>query len=86
MTRSHNVTPPTFIASAINDKFTVGALHYFLLLREKHVEAETHIYEKGGHAEGIRTGPDNQWPTMFADWLHRRGVIDSTSIGARNTQ
>ncbi|HWA98215.1 MAG TPA: alpha/beta hydrolase [Pirellulales bacterium] len=74
---SIRATPPTFITSAISDKFTVGSLHYFLALREKHVTAELHIYEKGGHAEGIRTGPDNQWPTMFADWLKREGLLSS---------
>src|SRR5262249_45998791 len=72
---ARNVTPPTFIASAINDKFTVGALHFFLVLREKHVPAELHVYEKGGHAESIHDGPDNQWPVMFEDWLKRIDII-----------
>ncbi|MEI9895834.1 MAG: alpha/beta hydrolase [Chthoniobacter sp.] len=72
---ARNTTPPTFIASAVTDKFTVGACHYLLLLREKHVPAELHIYERGGHAEGIHDGADNQWPRMFEDWLRRRGVI-----------
>lgn len=74
---ARNITPPTFIASAVTDKFTIGATHYLLLLREKHVPAEMHIYEKGGHAEGIHDGPDNQWPHMFEDWLRRQGVIHS---------
>jgi acetyl esterase/lipase len=77
---ARHVTPPTFIASAITDKFTVGSLHYFLLLREKHIEAESHIYERGGHAEGIHDGPDNQWPAMFEDWLRRRGMIASPDV------
>jgi acetyl esterase/lipase len=75
---ARNITPPTFIASAITDKFTVGASHYFLLLRENHVPAELHVYERGGHAEGIHEGPDNQWPLMFEDWLRRQGVIAKT--------
>jgi acetyl esterase/lipase len=74
-TISRNTTPPTFITSAVTDKFTIGALHYLLLLQEKHVPVEAHIYEKGGHAEGIHEGPDNQWPVMFADWLQRTGII-----------
>ena len=72
---ARNVTPPIFIASAITDKFTVGACYFSLLLREKHVSTELHVYEKGGHAEGIHAGPDNQWPVTFKDWLIRRGVI-----------
>lgn len=73
---ARNVTPPTFIASAINDKFTVGSLHFLLTLRKKRVPAEVHIYEKGGHAEGIHDGPDNQWADMFEDWLRRRSLIE----------
>jgi acetyl esterase/lipase len=72
---ARNVTPPTFITSSMSDKCAVGSLHYSLLLRSKHVYVETHIYEKGGHAEGLRTGRHNQWPAMFADWLRRRGII-----------
>jgi acetyl esterase/lipase len=72
---ARNITLPTFITSAITDKFTVGASHYLLLLREKHVPVEFHVYERGGHAEGIHDGPDNQWPRMFKDWLRRQGVI-----------
>ena len=72
---ARNITPPIFIASASTDKFTVGACYFSLLLREKHVSVELHVYEKGGHAEGIHEGPDNQWPTMFKDWLIRKGVI-----------
>lgn len=74
---ARNLTPPVFIASAVNDKFTVGALHFLLVLREKRVPVEAHIYEQGGHAQGIHDGPDNQWPRMFADWMRRRGLLDS---------
>ncbi len=72
---ARNITPPTFITSAVGDKFTVGSLHYFLALRDRRVPAEAHIYEQGGHAEGIHEGPNNQWPEMFADWLKRIGII-----------
>ena len=70
-------TPPTFITSAVTDKFTIGSLHYALHLRERRVPVELHIYEKGGHAEGIHEGTDNQWPRMFRDWLERRGIIEA---------
>ena len=70
-----HVTPPTFLTSAVTDKFTIGASHYLLALRKGRVPVEAHIYEKGGHAEGIHEGPDNQWPPAFEDWLHRRGIL-----------
>jgi acetyl esterase/lipase len=78
---ARNLTPPTFLASAVTDKFTVGACHYFLLLREKRVPAEFHVYERGGHAEGIHEGADNQWPHMFEDWMRRRGIIGGAKGG-----
>ncbi|QDU93863.1 alpha/beta hydrolase [Lignipirellula cremea] len=74
-TADRNQTPPTFIASATTDKFTVGSCHYLLALRDKRVSVELHLYERGGHAEGIHDGPDNQWPVMFKDWMLRKGLL-----------
>lgn len=68
-------TPPTFLTSAVTDKFTIGASHYLLALRKARVPVEVHFFEKGGHAEGIHDRPDNQWPAAFQDWLQRRGVL-----------
>jgi acetyl esterase/lipase len=79
---ARNLTPPTFITSAISDKFTVGSAHYFRLLREKRVPTELHVYEKGGHAEGIPEGPDNQWTSVYEDWLRRQGVVLSKKLDA----
>jgi acetyl esterase/lipase len=76
---ARNVTPPTFITSAVADKFTIGSCHYILALQAERVPAELHVYEAGGHAEGIHDGPDNQWPHMFEDWMRRRGLIGSTA-------
>jgi acetyl esterase/lipase len=72
---ARNLTPPVFITSASTDKFTIGASLFALALREKHVPVEVHFYERGGHAEGIHAGPDNQWPRMCEDWMQRRGLI-----------
>ena len=41
------------------------------------VMVELHVYERGGHAEGIHAGSDNQWPLMFEDWMRRRGILAS---------
>jgi acetyl esterase/lipase len=72
---ARNLTPSMFITSATTDKFSVGACHFALALREQHVPVELHLYEKGGHAEGIHAGPDNQWPSMAADWMRRSGIL-----------
>ena len=54
---ARNITPPIFITSATTDKFSIGASHFALALRERHVPVEVHLYEKGGHAEGISDAP-----------------------------
>jgi len=72
---ARNLTPPIFITSATTDKFTVGASPFPLALREHHIPVEVHLYEKGGHAEGISDRPDNQWPHMAADWMRRKSII-----------
>ena len=54
---------------------TVGASRSALALREHHAPVKVHLYEKGGHAEGVRDRPDHQWPPMAADWLRRKGNI-----------
>ncbi len=77
---SRNLTPPVFITSATTDKFSVGASHFALALREKHVSVEVHLYEKGGHAEGVSERTDNQWPLIAADWMRRKGIIEPLPI------
>ena len=54
---ARNITPPIFITSATTDKFSIGSSHFALALRERHVPVEVHLYEKGGHAEGISDAP-----------------------------
>jgi acetyl esterase/lipase len=75
---ARNLTPPVFITSATTDKFTIGASLFALALREKRASVEVHLYEKGGHAEGVNERPDNQWPLMASDWMRRKGIIQQS--------
>jgi len=70
-------TPTTFIAIACNDRFTVGALHYFLALRQAKVRAELHVFQFGGHGCGLRESGDalTTWPVHCAAWLRGIGVL-----------
>ena len=58
---SPQTTPLTFIASAQIDKFTCGAVAYFLALRKARVRSELHIYGGGGHGNGLRVRPLAKW-------------------------
>ena len=70
-------TPSTFIAIAFNDKFTVGALHYFAALKQATVRSELHVYQFGGHGCGLRKTDANMttWPQHCARWLRGLKVI-----------
>lgn len=70
-------TPRTFIAIAFNDKFTTGALHYFLALRKAKVHSELHVFQTGGHGCGLRTSDAGvtTWPQHCTRWLRDIKVI-----------
>lgn len=70
-------TPKTFIAIAFNDKFTLGALHYFTALRKAKVHSELHVFQTGGHGCGLRKSDAavTTWPQHCRRWLREIKVI-----------
>ncbi len=64
-------TPPAFIVQTLDDTHINGALAYFQALKNAGVEAEIHLYPKGGHGYGMRTSnnPVSQWPELCKSWL-----------------
>lgn len=74
-------TPPTFLMHARDDKTNAveNSLLYAEALRKAGVAADVHLYEKGGHAFGLRqTGQAaSEWPQRAEAWLKRIGVIGS---------
>ncbi len=70
-------TPPTFIAIVGNDKFTRGAVQYYLALRKAKVPAELHVLPAGGHGVGLREMgyPLSTWPKLCERWLGDLGVL-----------
>lgn len=69
---SRGGTPPTFIAVAQADKFSRGAICYFRDLSEARVPAELHIYDGGGHGNGLGAAPLNEFGVSCARWLKTR--------------
>jgi len=71
-------TPSMFVAIAFNDKFTPGALHYFMALRKAKVRSELHVFQFGGHGCGLRKTDANMtaWPEHCARWLRGLKVVE----------
>ncbi len=72
-------TPPTFIVHAIDDKTVPIANSENLLkaLQEKHIPAELHKFEVGGHGFGMRKRgiPVDNWTDLLKTWLIKEKLI-----------
>jgi acetyl esterase/lipase len=72
-------TPPTFLLQARDDPVdpVENALVYYSALRKAGVPAEIHLYEKGGHAFGLRPteSPITKWPHLVETWLKTIGMV-----------
>lgn len=77
-------TPSTFLAIACGDRFTPGAVRYFLALRKAKVRSELHVFQFGGHGCGLRKADANvtTWPAHCARWMAGLGVVTGGKIGA----
>ena len=73
-------TPPTFIVQAEDDPVHVeNAVVYFMQLKKAGVQAELHIYSKGGHGYGLRPTdlPVTHWPDEATRWFRTIHVLPS---------
>lgn len=73
-------TPPTFIVHA-HDDVTVASQNsivFYEALKEALVDAELHIFRKGGHGFGIRQaeGSVALWTQLAEEWLIATGFIN----------
>lgn len=68
-------TPPTFLVHSQDDNGVPveNSLMFYQALREKGVEAEMHLFPKGGHGYSMALNNKslNAWTDMFANWLER---------------
>ncbi len=71
-------TPPTFLAVTWDDAMRgAQSASLFAKLRENKVEAEIHVYTKGGHGYGLRPSDFrvSQWPKHLEGWLRSSGFL-----------
>lgn len=66
-------TPPAFIMQAEDDTLWASSIAYFIAMKKAGVDAELHVFPKGGHGYGLlRNGkPTQVWPDLARDWLYR---------------
>ena len=70
-------TPPTFMAVTSDDASrAVDAARVYAELHAAGVEAELHIFARGGHGYGMRDSgkPVHGWPKLCGDWLQSTGL------------
>jgi acetyl esterase/lipase len=72
-------TPPVFLVHT-GDDATVpveNSLIFYQALHDAGVEAELHVYEKGGHGFGAAPGlgPTSGWPQRLREWMLSRGWL-----------
>jgi acetyl esterase/lipase len=80
-TRVTAQTPPTFLFSTGQDTAVPpeNSVAFYEALRKAGVPAELHIFEKGPHGVGLALGDPalSVWPTLLANWLRERGLLQS---------
>ncbi len=65
--------PPAFIVHTHDDASTsLGAVFYYVGLKQQGIAAELHVYQNGGHGYGIRGRADSMigtWKERATEWL-----------------
>jgi acetyl esterase/lipase len=66
-------TPPTFLFHTDEDKGvpSENSVQFYLALRKAKVPAELHIYQKGGHGQGMaqKIPGTSNWPKDCEEWM-----------------
>jgi len=79
-TRVSSETPPAFLVHAHDDGLSVEhSIRLYLALRKAKVDAELHVYSKGGHGFGMRQRgqPVSAWRQRWLEWMRAEGFIPS---------
>ena len=72
-------TPPTFLLQAWDDPVDeiCNSTVYARALDDAGVQAEVHLFAKGGHAFGLRRTEHSvaMWPSLVENWLKEIGIL-----------
>lgn len=74
--------PPTFVFVNNDDRLSASAAEYYLALQKAKVDAEMHVFRRGGHGVGMtgrtpefETMPESRWPDLLAAWMKDLGYL-----------
>jgi len=72
-------TPPTFLFTTSEDTTVPpeNSIAFYLALHKAGVPAEMHVFEKGGHGQGLALGDValGEWSTLLRNWMRGRGLL-----------
>ena len=70
-------TPPAFLVHSADDKTVPvkNSIVYFEGLVKNNIQAELHVFQKGGHGYGLSIGKGTQssWPDLCIKWMKTNG-------------
>ncbi|QOY90176.1 alpha/beta hydrolase [Paludibaculum fermentans] len=74
--------PPTFLFVNNDDRLSAASGEYYLALQKAKVDAELHVFRRGGHGVGM-TGrtvefegmPEARWPELLRAWMEDLGFL-----------
>jgi acetyl esterase/lipase len=77
--RTPEKTPPLFLVHATDDTISdvEHSVTFYLALKRAKLNAELHVYARGGHGFGVRDvgQPCTTWTRTCADWLRSQGFL-----------
>ena len=72
-------TPPAFLVHSSDDNAVpvMNSIGYYKGLQNNKIQAELHIFQKGGHGYGLAVGrgTESSWPDLCIKWLKAIGLI-----------
>ncbi len=73
--------PPLFFVHASDDTISDAehSVTFYLALKRAKLDAEMHLFAKGGHGFGVRPGQCLSWTRMSVEWLRERGILKADS-------
>jgi acetyl esterase/lipase len=81
--RTPEKTPPLFFVHATDDPISdvEHSVTFYLALKRAKLNAELHVYARGGHGFGVRDvgQPCTAWTRTCVDWLRSQGLLKPMS-------
>jgi acetyl esterase/lipase len=72
--------PPLFLVHAHNDSnSSLNSILFYSSAKKQGIEAELHIYQTGGHGNGLRHVKNSSystWPDRAENWLRNQKLLD----------